>query len=85
LKALETVSSKSQLKKNKQQNYLNSAFLEEKAHSYPMEHDCLSFVSAHFLHLQEQMLAELISEKHETNNCTCKEAKLVTIISIIYG
>jgi hypothetical protein len=50
-----------------------------------MEHDYLSFVSAHVHHPQEQMLAELISEKHEINNGTRKEAKLVTIISITYG
>lgn len=77
-----------QLKKsaqnNKRQCYLNSAFLAEKAHSYPMECVCLSFVSVLLLHLQEQIFVALISAKHEINNGTCKEEKLVTKFSIIY-
>jgi len=69
---------------NKRQSYLNSAFLAEKAHSYPMECVCLSFVSVLVLHLQEQIFVALISAKHEINNGTCTEEKLVTKISIIY-
>lgn len=69
---------------NKRQSYPNSVFLAQKAHSYPMECVCLSFVSAHVLHLQEQIFVALISAKHEINNGTCKKEKLVTKISIIY-